>query len=236
MKTHAELNRNAQPDQTLKIDPFLNRVTQADCLHALRQLPDESVDLVVTDPPYIVHYKDRFGRSYPNDDNSRWVFPAFAEIYRVLKPDRYAVCFYGWKTLERFLWAWKECGFTPVGHFTFVKGYASRVGHTRMMHEQAYLLAKGNPRKPVAPLDDVIEFHYTGNKLHPTQKPVSAITPLIKTYSRENDIVLDPFGGSGTTGVAAHQCHRRFILFEMTREYSDAARQRLARIDHSLAA
>ena len=60
---------------------------QGDCLKLLRQLPDESVDLIVTDPPYIVHYKDRFGRSYPNDDNSRWVYPAFAELYRVLKLD-----------------------------------------------------------------------------------------------------------------------------------------------------
>ncbi len=227
---------NITSNITNTLQPFLNRVTRADCTQALRQLPGESIDLVVTDPPYIVHYRDRFGRSYPNDDNSRWVFPAFAEVYRVLKPDRYCVSFYGWKNVDRFLLAWKECGFSIVGHFTFIKTYASRVSHTRMMHESAFLLAKGQPRKPLRPLDDVIEYRYTGNKFHPTQKPVSAITPLIKAYSRENDIVLDPFGGSGTTGVAAHQCNRRFILFEMTREYSDAARQRLAKVDQPLAA
>ena len=58
------------------LETVLNRITHADCITALRQLPDASVDLILTDPPYIVHYRDRGGRTIPNDDNGRWVFPA----------------------------------------------------------------------------------------------------------------------------------------------------------------
>ena len=54
----------------------------------------------------------------------------------------------------------------------------------------------------------------TGNRTHPTQKPVAALLPLICAYSRPGDIVLDPFAGSGSTGFAARSCGRRFILIE----------------------
>ena len=210
------------------LQPFLNRVTQGDCIHVLRRFPDACIDLVVTDPPYLVRYQDKDGRKVPNDDNPRWMFPAFHELHRVLKPDRHLVSFYGWGKADRFLQVWRECGFYPVGHFVFIKNYDSRVGHTAMMHEQAYLLAKGNPPKPANPPPDVIAFEYSGNKLHPTQKPVSALVPLVMAYSQAGEVVLDPFAGSGSTGVAAKECSRQFILIEKDQVYQRAAQQRLA--------
>jgi DNA modification methylase len=111
------------------------------CIEVLKRLPRASIDLILTDPPYVVRYQDRGGRKIANDDNTHWIRPAFTELYRVLKPDRYCLSFYGWGRAGRFLWAWRECGFHPVGHFVFIKSYASRTSHTRMHHEQAYLLA-----------------------------------------------------------------------------------------------
>jgi len=210
------------------LDSFVNRITEGDCLSLLRCLPDNSVDLVVTDPPYLIRHKDREGWKIVNDDNSRWVYPAFAELYRVLKPDRFAVSFYAWNRADRFLSVWRECGFIPVSHFVFVKAYASYVNFVRMRHEQAYLLVKGYPVRPENPPDDVLPWQYSGNKLHPTQKPVSALTPLVQAYSEKNDIVLDPFAGSGSTGIAALQIGRRFILFEKDRQYFESAQKRLA--------
>jgi adenine-specific DNA-methyltransferase len=96
-----------------------------------------------------------------------------------------------------------------------------------MRHECAYLLVKGRPSKPVNPPSDVLPWKYSGNRLHPTKKPVSALTPLIEAYSRPGDIVLDPFAGSGTTGIAARLCKRQFVLFEMDRNYCEAANERL---------
>lgn len=208
--------------------PFLaNQVILGDCTRVLRQLPDDSVDMVLTDPPYVVNYRATDGRSVPNDDNTRWIFPAFSELYRVLKPNRYCISFYGWNKADRFLAVWRECGFRPVGHFVWTKRYASSVRHVRSQHEQAYLLAKGDPKLPARPPGDVLPWKYTGNRLHPTQKPVLGLTPLIEAFSRPNEIVLDPFAGSGTTGVAARYCHRRYILIEKDAVYHRAASARL---------
>jgi len=209
------------------LECMTNTVTQGDCQQVLRQLPNACADFVLTDPPYLVRYKDRSGRQVANDDNDRWMFPAFSELYRVLKPNSYAVSFYGWGRADRFLSVWRECGFHVVGHFVWIKRYASCVRHVQMRHEQAYLLAKGNPLPPTNPPADVLQWQYTGNRLHPTQKPVASLTPLINAFSKPGDIVLDPFAGAGSTGVAAQVALRRFILIEKEEAYCRAARQRL---------
>jgi site-specific DNA-methyltransferase (adenine-specific) len=67
------------------ISSFINRVINADCLAALPQLPDGSVDFVLTDPPYLVAYHDRHGRSIAGDVEGQWLKPAFAQVFRVLK-------------------------------------------------------------------------------------------------------------------------------------------------------
>lgn len=197
-------------------------------------MPNASVDFVLTDPPYLVRYKDRSGRMIENDDNTHWLFPAFSEVFRVLKPDAYCVSFYGWTKAERFLSVWKECGFRPVGHFVWVKRYASCVRHSQMKHEQAYLLAKGNPLPPKNPPADVLPWYYTGNRLHPTQKSVASLTPLIEAYSRPGATVLDPFGGSGSTGVAALISHRRCLLIEKDAAYYQAMRQRFDNLPYHI--
>jgi site-specific DNA-methyltransferase (adenine-specific) len=135
---------------------FENRILWGDCLRVMKRIPSASVDLVLTDPPYIVNYTARDGRRVANDDNSRWLKPAFAEVYRLLKPDCFAICFYGWNQAEKFLDGWKAAGFTPVGHFIWVKRYASKTGFTEARHEQAYLLAKGHPARPRHPPKDVL--------------------------------------------------------------------------------
>jgi site-specific DNA-methyltransferase (adenine-specific) len=214
-------------ETTMSTTPYLNAITHGDCTTLLRQLPDACTDLVLTDPPYLVRYRDRQGRTLLGDHNGRWVYPAFFELYRVLKPDSFCIAFYGWNKIDRFMAAWRECGFTPVGHFTWVKPYASSKGFTSMRHESAYLLAKGRPRKPHSPPPDVLPWEYSGNSLHPTQKPVSALCPLVEAYSQPGDIVLDPFAGSGSTGIAAVETGRQFMLFEKDERYFNAARERL---------
>jgi len=211
------------------INTFVNRVIHGDCIDVMAALPSESIDFILTDPPYIVGYRSRDGRTIASDNRASWLKPAFAEAYRVLKPNRYCVSFYGWHKVERFMYAWKDAGFRPVGHFVFVKEYASSAGYTRYCHENAYLLAKGRPQKPLRPLRDVLRWRYTGNTLHPTQKPLDALSHLICAFSTRGDIVLDPFAGSGSTALAARCLGRRYIAIEKAARYHRIAKKRLAR-------
>jgi adenine-specific DNA-methyltransferase len=210
---------------------FENRIISGDCVEVMQEMPSESVDCVIVDPPYLVNYTSSDGRGYQNDNpkDDSWLRPAFAQVYRVLKPDSFCVSFYGFPKAEAFLAAWRQCGFDPIGHFVWVKKYASAEKFVRYYHEQAYLLAKGRPRKPRHRLPSVLEWRYTGNELHPTQKPVMAILPLVMAFSEQGDIVLDPFAGSGTTAVAAQQLGRRFIGVELDPEYAAKAQERLWR-------
>jgi site-specific DNA-methyltransferase (adenine-specific) len=203
-----------------------NTVIHADCVKALPTLPDRSVDFILTDPPYLVSYRPRDGRTVNNDDNDAWLRPAFAEMCRVLAADGFCLTFYGWPHADRFMQAFRAAGFRPVGHFAFPKPYASSVGHVRCQHECAYLLAKGNPRT-VNPLSDVVTWsENTGNKLHPTQKPTSILRPFIESYSPAGGTVLDPFTGSGSTLVAAKSLGRCYIGIEIdARCYATAARR-----------
>ena len=175
---------------------YRNNVIHANCLTAMAELPAESVDFILTDPPYLVNYRDRSGRSIQNDINADWLKPAMREAYRVLKMNRVAVMFYGWTKVDTFFAAWKDAGFQPIGHIVFRKTYSSKSRFLSYHHEQAFLLAKGRPPLPKQPLADVMDMPYSGNKLHPTQKPVEALAPLVRSFTLQGELVLDPFAGS----------------------------------------
>lgn len=204
------------------------RIIQGNCIEVMRDFPSESVDFVLTDPPYGVNYKDRSGRSIANDgDQTNWMQPAFSEIYRVMKPNSLCVCFYGWTKLEDFMTAWRLAGFRRVAHLTFPKRYTSSMTFVRYMHENAFLLAKGRPNPPQHPPDDVLDFPYSGNALHPTQKPLAVLIPLIEAFTNKGDLVLDPFCGSGSTCAAAKILGRRYMGIELDPAYRDAAQKRI---------
>jgi adenine-specific DNA-methyltransferase len=81
------------------------------------------------------------------------------------------------------------------------------------------VLVKGRPPKPARPLDDVRPWEYSGNVAHPTEKTVSVLQPLIHSFSRLGDFVLDPFSGSGSTLVAAALSERRYFAIELETKY-----------------
>ena len=209
----------------------INQVLQGDCTRVLRTLPNEVVDLVVTDPPYGVRYQDGFGRTIANDDDPSRVLGAFTELYRVLKPNSVCISFYGWSQVDAFFRAWRQAGFRPVGHIVWVKQYASRTRYLRYRHEQAYVLAKGRPALPAEPLDDIQPWTYSGNPDHPTQKSEAILIPLIEAFTQPGQIVLDPFAGCGSTLVAAAMTARRYLGIELDRQYCAAARNRLACVE-----
>ncbi|MDX8353991.1 DNA methyltransferase [Cognatiyoonia sp. IB215182] len=204
-----------------------NQIIAGDSAQVLKDLPAGSVDLVVTDPPYLVNYRDRDGRTLRNDNDATGVMPVFVPMARVMKPDSYAVCFAGWSALPQFTAAWDAAGLRIVSQIIWQKRYASRKSFTEYRHESAFVLAKGNPRKPAHPLPSVMDWVYSGNRRHPTEKAVEIITPLIRSFSIPGDLVCDPFSGSGSTSVAAALCGRDYLGIDIDPKHVVTGKARL---------
>lgn len=204
-----------------------NQILCGEAATTLSTFEAESVDLVVTDPPYLCGYKDRFGRSVANDTSAEDVLPVFDEVHRVMKNDSYCISFYGWNAVADFSAKWREVGFRVVGQIVFAKDYASKNGFLNYRHESAFVLAKGRPAQPSQKIDDVLPWTYTGNKAHPTEKAVRTIEPIVGSFSKPGDVVLDPFLGSGTTAVVAALLGRQYIGVELDAGYCAHAENRL---------
>jgi site-specific DNA-methyltransferase (adenine-specific) len=202
-------------------------IIHGDCLSILPRLPARSINFILTDPPYITRYRSRDGCTIANDDNDAWLKPAFVEMHRVLARDSFCVSFYGWPCADRFVMAFRAAGFRIVGHLVFPKRYTSAEKFLRYQHECAYLLAKGDPQEPRYTIGDVIDWTYSGNRLHPTQKPLSVLLPLVDTFSAYGELVLDPFAGSGSTLLAARSLGRRYLGIELDARHHATAVQRL---------
>lgn len=209
---------------------MIDEIINGDCRQVLKTLPAASFDLVLTDPPYGVGYRDRAGRAIANDTDLGPVLASFRDIYRVLKPDRLCIAFHGFNRPE-LLTAWVAAGFTPVDHIVWRKDYASSRRYVKRHHEMAFVLAKGRPPKPDRPLADVRAWAYSGDRVHPTEKHVDILRPLIESFTRPGELVLDPFAGSGSTCVAAALSGRRYCGIELEERYCDHACRRLDGVD-----
>jgi len=223
----------AAPARLRPLSDFIGRVITGDCVSIMATMPNACIDFVLTDPPYAARYRDRTGRTVIGDNTLSWLQPAFLQITRVLKNNRFCVSFYGWHKVDAFMAAWRAAGLRPRAHFVWPKRYASGSNLVAYHHEQAFLLAKGEPQKPELVLKDVLDWRYTGNTYHPTQKPLIALRPLIAAFSRPGEIVLDPFAGSGASVIAAKQLQRQYIAIELLSRYCNTARERLRRIADS---
>ncbi|EDV2570410.1 DNA methylase [Salmonella enterica subsp. enterica] len=212
----------------------MSRFILGNCVNIMASFPDRAVDFILTDPPYLVGFRDRSGRSIAGDKTDEWLQPACNEMYRVLKKDALMVSFYGWNRVDRFMAAWKSAGFSVVGHLVFTKTYSSKSAYVGYRHECAYILAKGRPALPLDPLPDVLGWKYSGNRHHPTEKPVTSLQPLIESFTHPNAIVLDPFAGSGSTCVAAVRAGRRYIGIELMEQYHKAGIERLSAVQRAM--
>lgn len=211
-----------------------NMVLKGDSAEILKTIPKGNIDLIVTDPPYLVNYRDKSGRSLKNDDNPDGVLPVFEPMAKAMRKNSYAICFTGWSALPQFSLAWEKANLRIVGQIVWHKNYASRQGYTQYRHETAYVLAKGNPVKPLRPLPSVLNWTYSGNKNHPTEKAIEVITPLIRCFSKPGDLVCDPFSGAGSTCVAAALNGRNYLGIDIDEQHCRTARTRLSGVHRFL--
>jgi len=214
-------------------------LSRDDAVTWLRGLMPESVDLVVTDPAYeslekhrAVGTTTRLRHSKASSNDWFATFPnkrfaeLFAEIHRVLKPDRhfYLLCdpetafiakpiaeaagFRFWKPL---IWDKKKIGM----------GY-----HYRSRYEMVLFFEKGKRKLNDLSVPDVLEARRIRGG-YPTEKPVKLLEVLVRQSSQPGEVVVDPFVGSGTTGVAAGRLGRSFLGNDVCEEAVELARQRL---------
>lgn len=218
----------------------LNTIYNEDCLETMKRMPDGFVDLIVTDPPYSgLNSKSkgtgRFGQDEHHidyDDMSERAFlmfikPIFRELYRVTKLGSHMYCFTDWKQLRNMmdlleLTSWKLVNIVcwDKGHFGTGAGYRSQ-------SEYILVFSKGMPRTfNLRNVGNVIKAKRQNN-LHPHQKPEDLIGVMLNNSSLAEEIVYDPFSGSGSTAKVAKDLNRNYIGSEISKEYCDIAEQRL---------
>lgn len=237
---------------------MLNQIIQGDCYELMKGIPDGSIDLVLTDPPYNTTACD--WDQQPIDLPLLW-----ENIKRVLKP-KGAVVMTGsqpfttdlimsnrkwfkyeiiWDKVNRFT-GFLDAKRKPLKqHETILVFYNAKPTYTPQMGNgkpyvakrsgstdvyQTYTVTDGinNGERYPTSILRIESDNKTENGMHPTQKPVALFDYLIRTYTNPGETVLDPFAGSGTTALAAHATGRQFLCFEKEQKYWEIANKRLA--------
>lgn len=207
----------------------LNQIICGDALHVLKQLPDKSIDLVVTDPPYgdNIAY-GVYNRTIAGNEHPLVALAVMAECYRLLKANTAAYMFCGARHLgflRSFFQSYTKYAIRDVVIWDkMLRGQGHGFRH---QHECILVLEKGKPRYRIPGLPNVLRFQRTRAVQHPHEKPVALIETLIQQSSNEWGTVLDPFLGSGTTAVAACGLNRHYLGVELDPGYYQIAKTRL---------
>jgi DNA modification methylase len=211
-----------------------------DCLEVMRSIPDKSIDLVLTDPPYNIARNNNFstmgraGIDFGEWDKGFDLFSYIDQVSRILKKDGSFVVFNAWRNLGS------------------IADYAEKQGfNTKDMIrlEKSNPMPRNRDRRYITDYECAIWFVKNGAKwtfnrqdskyqrpkfvasiesgLHPTQKNLSLMENLVKIHSNQGDMVIDPFMGSGTTGVACKNLNRKFIGIEQDANYFEIAKNRI---------
>jgi DNA modification methylase len=210
--------------------PEANRIYTADAIQLLATWPRHSFDALVTDPPY--GNATGYGsakRRIIGDEHPLVGLQGLAACYRVLKPNSAAFVFTSAQHvgfLEHFVRRYTR--FTPKELLVWDKGSPGFGSVYRRAHENILVLHKGVPRYRARVISTVIGEPRADTRLHPHAKPVPLLERLIGLTTEPGDLVLDPFCGIGSTGVAAVNTGRCIVGVEIDATYASIARARVA--------
>ena len=224
-------------------------VVNGDCLDSLGQIPDNSIDLILTDPPYnIAQYStgniNLPGRSVFNNDLAEWdlipidPFDLLPDFKRIIKPDGNIFVFTSYNLIGKWheafdrefdtfqLFIWHKTNPAPK---IFKNGFLNSCEMIACMWNKGHKWNFSNQRDMHNFFESPIcmKPERLSEPKHPSQKPVRLLEHIVSIASNENDIVFDPFMGVGSTGVAALRNKRRFIGIEIEKNYFDAAEMRI---------
>jgi|LFRM01.1.fsa_nt_gb site-specific DNA-methyltransferase (adenine-specific) len=244
-------------------DDFINKIICGNCLEVMQEIPDKSIDLVLTDMPYgstacdwdkeqdleeLWEIFKRIGK-----DDAVYVFTASQPFTSKLVMSNLKWFKYEW------IWNKKKPGNIFVAKYQPLKIHENVLvfsnGKTKynpqMVKRDKIKRSKNYGTGEAIPWDKIEKdkvYEYTHkypqsiieisnayqNKIHPTQKPVELMAYLIKTYTEEGDLVLDPFIGSGTTAIACLELNRRFIGIDILPEYCEMVEERIKNFDSGI--
>jgi len=226
---------------------MLNEVIEGDCVEKLKDLPDNSVDLVVTSPPY----DNIEGSGYSKGKKDVLFLKLYSdffdgvlnEIYRVLKPTGQLYLNLKSGTINKtlvtphwieFLESFKEFKLKSYIIWKYSGSFDSTKVRFHLDYEIIYHLSKTDDitinyeSDEKDPLTSVWYIpHFITNRLHPVQMPEALAEKIIKRGSKEGDLVLDVFAGSGTSLVVAKKLNRNFIGIEINPEHINTIKKRL---------
>ena len=239
------------------IDSYTDRIICGDCIEVMKGMPDNSVDLVLTDPPYGINYKSnartvKFNKITNDQDIS--IGNLFHELFRLSKNNSHLYCWTRWDVMGTWkneidkYYESKNCLIIPRRH----QGAGDLKCSFASMYEMCLFATKGrrgfNETK-LFPVEydtlkdkrnlrgysirprDLMKRFYSGvfnlDLLHPTQKTTEITKAFIELSTNPGDLVLDPFLGSGTTAVACKELDRKYIGIEISPEYCEIAQKRV---------
>lgn len=204
---------------------MVNEVVHGDCLQGMKMIPDKSIDLILTDPPYGVKMDKGFGgfggfgkpiaRKRYEEDNWDSIRPNKMFFDELLRISKNAIIFGGnfFSDLlpQSYHWiVWDKLNTMPTfGDCELIWTNIDRKSVRKYTHEYNGLIGKEPWRK------------------HPTQKPVELIRKILVDYSKEPHLICDPFMGSWTTARACKDLGRNFIGFELEEKYCKVGEERL---------
>lgn len=220
---------------------------QGDCLELMKDIPDKSIDLILTDPPYNIsrpnNFKTLLGGGRYGMDFGEWDknfdLTGYIDLFpRILKENSNVIIFNDWKNLGKIKEVCEKNNIIVKRCLVLNKSNPAPFNRDRMfVNDVEFAIwgvynSKSKPTKWTFNRKNKVEkccmdTTVQSSKLHPTMKDIKIIKHLVEVLSNENDIVLDCFMGSGTTGVACVNTNRNFIGIELDENYFNIAKERI---------
>ncbi len=227
--------RNAEA-QTLN-----ENILCGDATSLILNIESGSVDCIITDPPYgdgniTAGSTHRTEKEYDDSPESamallRSIGP---ELRRVLKPSGHLYAFFSPKLYEASIGLWKSAGFDVRDVVCIWHKIGGDTGTVNWDKDYAptwepFLFAHNGERRLAHKRENVFDYKPdSGNeRFHPNQKPIALLQELIAQSTDPGDLILDPFGGSGSVAVACVKTHRKFLTFELSERFVSIIKQRV---------
>tara|TARA_R110000824_G_scaffold91480_4_gene222666 strand:- start:2375 stop:3046 length:672 start_codon:yes stop_codon:yes gene_type:complete len=222
------------------MDNMINKVFNEDCFIGTKRLKDKSIQMLLTDIPFGMQFQSNYREEkhikIQNDDNIDWFPQWIKEIDRVCEDDAHLYIFCSHHNIEVFK--------SEIQKYRKVKniliweknntGMGDLYGDYAPKYEMVLFCSNGNRKLNGGRDSNIIKANRTQNNLHPTEKPVDLMEYFIQKSSKEEDIILDTFAGSGATLIGAKNTRRNYIGGEIEEVHCKTIQKRLMQVQGSL--